>query len=61
MLELVVQQGLDIFLKYLEKINKDAKKKNSSKAVKILATDPQLRRIFSELKNIQEYTITSGK
>jgi len=56
MLELVVQQGLDVFLKYLERVNKDAKKKNSSKAVRILATDPQLRRVFSELNSIQEYT-----
>jgi Fanconi anemia group M protein len=56
MLELLEQQGLDILLKYMERLNKNAKKKNSSKAVKILATDPGLRKIFIDLKKNQEYS-----
>ncbi|MFX1480960.1 MAG: helicase-related protein, partial [Promethearchaeota archaeon] len=54
MLELIEQQGLDVLLLYLEKLNKDQKKKSSSKAVKILAVDPRLRRIYIELKKNEE-------
>jgi len=56
MLELIEQQGLDVLLIYLEKVNNDARKKNSSKAVKILASDTRIRRVFIELKKNQEYS-----
>jgi len=56
MLELIEQQGLDVLLIYLEKVNNDARKKNSSKAVKILASDARIRRVFIELKKNQEYS-----
>ncbi len=55
MLELVEQQGLDVLLKYLEKLQKDAHKKNSSKANRILATDPRIRRIDLELRKHYEF------
>lgn len=55
-LELVEQQGLDVLLYYLEKLYSDAKKKSSSKAVKILASDSRIRRVFIELKKNQDYT-----
>ncbi|MFX1337761.1 MAG: DEAD/DEAH box helicase [Promethearchaeota archaeon] len=50
MVELLEQQGLDILLIYLEKLKNDAKKRTSSKAIKILATDPRLSQMFIELK-----------
>ena len=56
MLELIEQQGLDVLLYYLEKLYTDAKKKTSSKAVKILASDSRIRRVFIELKKNQEFT-----
>lgn len=56
MLELVEQQGLDVLLIYLEKVNNDARKKNSSKAVKILASDTRIRRVLIELKKNQDYS-----
>jgi Fanconi anemia group M protein len=56
MLELIEQQGLDVLLKYLEKVTNDARKKSSSKAVKILASDTRIRRVFIELKKNQEYS-----
>lgn len=56
MLELIEQQGLDVLLIYLEKVNNDARKKSSSKAVKILASDTRIRRILIELKKNQEYS-----
>jgi Fanconi anemia group M protein len=56
MLELIEQQGLDVLLIYLEKVNTDARKRNSSKAVKILASDIRIRRVFIELKKNQEYS-----
>ncbi|MFW9822597.1 MAG: helicase-related protein [Candidatus Thorarchaeota archaeon] len=55
-LELIEQQGLDVLLSYLEKMNNDARKKNSSKAVKILTSDARLRRILIELKKCQEFS-----
>jgi len=55
MLELVEQQGLDVLLKYLEKLQKDARKKNSSKANRILATDSRVRRVELELKKHHEF------
>ncbi|KKN34165.1 hypothetical protein LCGC14_0796420 [marine sediment metagenome] len=56
MIELVEQQGLDVLLIYLEKVKNDAKKAKSSKAVKILASDTRLQRIYIELKRNQEFT-----
>ena len=56
MLELVEQQGLDVLLSYLKKVNRDAKKKSSSKAVKILAADRRVRNIFLELKKNKEFS-----
>lgn len=54
MIELVEQQGLDILLIYMQKMNRDAKKKNSSKAIKILASDHRLRQIYIELNKINQ-------
>ncbi|MHA2036244.1 MAG: DEAD/DEAH box helicase [Promethearchaeota archaeon] len=56
MLELIEQQGLDVLLTYLEKVTNDARKKNSSKAVKILASDARIRRISIELKKNQDFS-----
>jgi len=56
MLELVEQQGLDVLLTYLEKLHKDARKKNSSKATKILASDGRIHRVFLELKKNLEFS-----
>ncbi|MHA2473695.1 MAG: helicase-related protein, partial [Promethearchaeota archaeon] len=56
MLELVEQQGLDVLLSYLEKVYKDAKRKTSSKAVKVLASDYRIRQIFLELKKNSDIT-----
>ncbi|MHA1292431.1 MAG: DEAD/DEAH box helicase [Promethearchaeota archaeon] len=56
MIELVEQQGLDILLNYLDKLNNDAKKNNSSKAIKMLAADLRLRQIYIELKKNQEFS-----
>ena len=56
MLELIEQQGLDVLLIYLEKVNNDARKKNSSKAVKILASDMRIRKVLIELKKNQDYS-----
>ena len=56
MLELIEQQGLDILLEYLEGLNDDAKKKASSKAIKILASNAHLRQVFIELKKNEEYS-----
>lgn len=56
MLELIEQQGLDVLLTYLEKVSNDSKKKKSSKAVKILASDARIRRVLIELKKNQDYS-----
>ena len=57
MVELVEQQGLDNLLTYFEnKINKEALKKNSSKAVRILASDQRLHNIYLQLKKNYDYT-----
>jgi Fanconi anemia group M protein len=55
MLELIEQQGLDVLLIYLTKVKQDARKKNSSKAVKILASDHRVNQIFIELKKNEDY------
>ncbi|MBA7695602.1 ATP-dependent RNA helicase SrmB [subsurface metagenome] len=55
MLELIEQQGLDVLLIYLTKIKQNARKKNSSKAVKILASDHRINQIFIELKKNEDY------
>ena len=52
-LELIEQQGLDALLLYLEKLFKDASKKNSSKANRILAFDRRLRQMRLELEKYQ--------
>jgi len=49
-LELIEQQGLDTLLTYLEKLMKEARKQNSSKANKILAGDNRIQRVYFELK-----------
>jgi Fanconi anemia group M protein len=56
MLELVEQQGLNVLLDYLEKLKKDAKKKSSSKATKILATDLRIHKIYLELRKNVEFS-----
>ena len=55
MLELIEQQGLDVLLIYLTKVKQDARKKSSSKAVKILASDHRINQIFIELKKNEDY------
>jgi hypothetical protein len=55
MLELIEQQGLDVLLIYLTKVKQDARKKNSSKAVKILASDHRINQLFIELKKNEDY------
>jgi len=54
MLELIEQQGLDVLLIYLTKIKQDARKKTSSKAVKILASDHRINQIYIELKKNED-------
>ncbi|MFX0039587.1 MAG: helicase-related protein [Promethearchaeota archaeon] len=56
MLELVEQQGLDVLHDYFNKLQKDARKRTSSKATKILASDGRLNRIRLELKKNVEYS-----
>ena len=56
MRELVEQQGLDVLLEYLEKLNREAKKRTSSKANKILAADSRLRKLFIELKKNYDFS-----
>jgi len=56
MLELIEQQGLDVLLIYLTKVKQDARKKNSSKAVKILASDHRINQIFIGLKKNEDYS-----
>lgn len=55
MIELIEQQGLDVLLIYLTKVKQDARKKNSSKAVKILASDHRINSLFIELKKNEDY------
>ena len=54
MLELIEQQGLDVLLIYLTKVKLDARKKTSSKAVKILASDHRINQIYIELKKNED-------
>jgi len=54
MLELIEQQGLDVLLLYLTKVKQDARKKTSSKAVKILASDHRINQIYIELKKNED-------
>jgi Fanconi anemia group M protein len=56
MLELVDQQGLDILYEYFEKMRKDAKKKNSSKTIRILAGDNRLGRVYLELRKQLQFS-----
>ncbi|MHA1805054.1 MAG: helicase-related protein [Promethearchaeota archaeon] len=52
---LVEQQGLDILLVYLEKLKSEAKKSNSSKAQRYLASNPKLTALLLELKKYQVF------
>ena len=56
MLELIEQQGLDVLLIYLTKMKTQARKKNSSKALKILTRDHRLNQIYIELKKNEDYS-----
>jgi ERCC4-related helicase len=56
MMELVEQQGLDVLLIYLESLSSKSRKSSSSKAIKILAADHRLQRLYLELKKHQELT-----
>jgi len=55
MIELIEQQGLDVLLIYLTKVKQDARKRNSSKAIKILASDHRINQIYIELKKNEDY------
>ena len=54
MLELIEQQGLDVLLTYLEKMRKDSLKKNSSKAVRVLAADARLKFVYTQLVKLEQ-------
>lgn len=54
LLELVEQQGLDVLLKHFEKMNNDAKKPRATKSVRVLTSDPIMRKIFITLKECEE-------
>ncbi|MFX1399590.1 MAG: DEAD/DEAH box helicase family protein, partial [Promethearchaeota archaeon] len=56
MIELVEQQGLDNLLDYIEKMYKDARKSNSSKAVRFLASEHRLHNIYLKLKETKEFS-----
>ena len=56
MQELIEQQGLDVLLIYLTKMKAKARKKTSSKALKILNRDHRLNQIFIELKKNEEFS-----
>ncbi len=53
---LIEQQGLDILLLYLEKLKKEANKKNCSKARRIIAEDRRVLSLFKELSKISQST-----
>ncbi len=56
MLELIEQQGLDVLLIYLTKLKQNARKKSSSKASKILASDYRINQVFIELKKNEDFS-----
>ncbi|MFX0019554.1 MAG: helicase-related protein, partial [Candidatus Hermodarchaeota archaeon] len=56
MIDLIEQQGLDVLLRYLEKMRGDAKKKSSSKAVKVLASEYRLYQLYVELLKHHDFT-----
>ncbi|MGB5911539.1 MAG: DEAD/DEAH box helicase [Promethearchaeia archaeon] len=56
MIDLIEQQGLDVLLRYLEKMRGDAKKKSSSKAVKVLASEYRLYQLYIELLKHHDFT-----
>lgn len=56
MTDLIEQQGLDVLLRYLEKMRGDAKKKSSSKAVKVLASEYRLYQLYVELLKHHDFT-----
>lgn len=53
-IDLIEQQGLDILLEYLDKLQNDARKKNSSKAIILLASDFRLQKLHREFLKIKE-------
>ena len=55
MVELIEQQGLDNLLEYMERLYKDALKKGSSKAQRILASEYKLHNVFLALKKNKEF------
>jgi Fanconi anemia group M protein len=55
MLELVEQQGLDVLLLFLEKLKREIKRKNCSKAKRILASDSRVRKMYIELRKREEF------
>jgi Fanconi anemia group M protein len=56
MIDLIEQQGLDVLLRYLEKMRGEAKKKSSSKAVKVLASEYRLYQLYVELLKHHDFT-----
>ena len=56
MIDLIEQQGLDVLFRYLEKMRGDAKKKSSSKAVKVLASEYRLYQLYVELLKHNDFT-----
>ena len=55
MLELVEQQGLDVLLLFMEKLKRETKKKNCSKAKRVLASDGRMRKMYIEFKKREEF------
>ncbi|TXT57111.1 MAG: putative RNA helicase [Promethearchaeota archaeon] len=51
---LIEQQGLNTLLIYLEKLLKEAKKYNSSKAVRSLGNEYRIKKLFLKLRQIQD-------
>ena len=56
MIDLIEQQGLDVLLTYLKKMRNDAKKKSSSKAVKVLASEYRIYQLFMELLKHHDFS-----
>ncbi len=58
MLELIHQQGLDVLLTYLEKLVKESKKQNSSKANRVLASNFLIKSLLFKLRSLAEQEST---
>ncbi|MHA1729787.1 MAG: DEAD/DEAH box helicase [Promethearchaeota archaeon] len=54
MIKTVESQGPNILLEYLDKLQKEARKENSSKATKKLNQNPIIRRMYITLNNFRE-------